>query len=114
VASIQAHAVVKRLLPLSSLLVSAVGNPAVGLEEHSRAEILFAIPPVARAGRAAARAKNAFVETVKFSAFGSGLAVLAALKVNVSMEQCRTGAKLHTSGGGVSRCKYGLIDLYCL
>ena len=50
VASVQAHAVVERILALGRLLVSRVGDPAVGLQEHGRAEVLFLVPPVRGAG----------------------------------------------------------------
>jgi hypothetical protein len=46
VASVQAHAVVERVLALGHLLVSGVGDPAVRLEEHGRAEVFFLVPPV--------------------------------------------------------------------
>lgn len=67
-ASVQAHAVVQRILALSFLFISRVGYPAVGLEEDSRAEVLLLIPPVRRAGCRAAGAENAFVETVELLA----------------------------------------------
>ena len=51
VAPVQAHAVVKRVLALSHLLVSAVCDPAVRLQQNSRAEVLLLIPPVGGAGR---------------------------------------------------------------
>src|ERR1700761_5547900 len=59
-APVQTHAVVQRILALLCLLISAIRDPAVGLEEYCRAEVLFAVPPVRRAGCAAAGAENAF------------------------------------------------------
>lgn len=56
VASIQTHAVVESLLTLLCSLVSAVGEPSVGLKQHSRTQVLFAVPPVRRTGCAAASA----------------------------------------------------------
>ena len=79
-ASVQAHAVVQSIFALGSLLVTRVGNPAVGLEEDGWAEVFFAIPPVGWAGCAAAGAENALVKTVDLSAVGLGLAVFLALK----------------------------------
>ena len=49
--TVQAHAVVQGLLPLLLTFISAVGEPAVRLEENSGSEVLLAIPPVRRAGR---------------------------------------------------------------
>lgn len=79
VASVQAHAVVEGVLSLGSLLVTGVGNPAVGLQEDGGTEVLFAVPPVRWAGCRAAGAENTFVETVELAAVGLGLAVLLAL-----------------------------------
>lgn len=60
-ASVQRHGVVKSILSLGGLLVTRVGDPAVGLEEDGWTEILFAVPPIRRAGCAAAGAENALV-----------------------------------------------------
>src|SRR3546814_21136265 len=49
----------------SDLLVSAVDDPAVGLQQDRRAEVAVAVPPVARARGAAAGAQDAFVEAVE-------------------------------------------------
>ena len=84
-ASIQAHAVVKGILALSSPLVTRVGDPAVRLHEYSRSEVLLAVPPVGWARRAAACAQDALVETVKLLALILGLTVLAALKFSISI-----------------------------
>jgi hypothetical protein len=61
VASVHAHAVVKRLLALLRLLVARVGQPAVRLQQDSRTEVFLAVPPVRRARGRAARAQNALV-----------------------------------------------------
>jgi hypothetical protein len=79
VASVKAHAVVKRVLALSNLLVSRVSDPAVRLEEHGGAEVLLLIPPVGWARSRAAGAENAFVKTVELLTLFLGLAVFAAL-----------------------------------
>jgi hypothetical protein len=50
VATVDAHAVVDGVLAFGGLLVTGIGQPAVGLEEDGRAEVLLAVPPVGRAG----------------------------------------------------------------
>ena len=79
-APVQAHAVVKRVLPLLGAFVSRICNPSVRLEEDGWTEVFFAVPPVGGAGCAAAGAEDAFVEAVEFGAVGFGLAVFSALK----------------------------------
>ena len=79
VAPVQAHAVVQHLLALGLVLVARVGEPAVGLQQHGRAEVFFAVPPVGRAGGGAAGAEDAFVEAVELFAVRGGLAVFEAL-----------------------------------
>ena len=78
-ASIQAHAIIEHGLPLLLVLVAAVSQPAVGLEQDGGAEVFFAVPPVGWAGGGAAGAEDAFVEAVELFAVGGGLAVFAAL-----------------------------------
>jgi hypothetical protein len=80
VAPVQTHAVIQCLFALLRLLVPAVGDPAVGLEQHGGAEVFLAVPPVRGAGGAAASAQDAFVQAVEFVAVGDGLAVFAALR----------------------------------
>ena len=63
-APIQTHTVVQRVFSLLLALISAVGEPAIGLKEHGGAEVLFAVPPVGGAGGAAAGTEDAFVEAV--------------------------------------------------
>ena len=46
VAAVDGHAVVNGVLALSGLLVTRVGEPAVGLEENGGTEVLLAVPPV--------------------------------------------------------------------
>jgi len=79
VASVQAHAVLERLLPLVRPLISRVGNPPVTLQQHSRTKVLLAVPPVAWARRRAASAKNALVQSVQLTAVFLRLAILAAI-----------------------------------
>lgn len=80
-AAVQAHGVVESILALSVALITGVGEPAVRLEEDSRAEVLLGVPPVRGARSRAAGAENALVETVKLLAVGLALAVLLALYV---------------------------------
>jgi hypothetical protein len=79
VAAIQTHAVVQSVLTLRLPLVSRVGDPAVGLEKDSGAEVFFLVPPVGRARGRAAGTQNAFIETVELLALFLCLAVFAAL-----------------------------------
>lgn len=69
-AAIQAHAIIEHRLPLLLVLISAIGEPAIGLKKHSRAEILLAVPPVRWARSGAAGAEDAFVEAVQLLAVG--------------------------------------------
>ena len=78
-AAIQTHAVIQHLLPLRFALISAVGEPAVGLEEYGGTEVFFAVPPVRRATGRAAGAEDAFVEAVELFAVGGRLAVFEPL-----------------------------------
>ena len=52
------------------MLVSAVGEPAVGLEENGGTEVFFAVPPVGRTRGGAAGAEDAFVEAIELLAVG--------------------------------------------
>ena len=79
-ASVQAHAVVERVLALGLLLVSRVGDPAVALQQDGGAEVLLLVPPVRGARGRAAGAENALVEAVELLAVFLCLAVLAALE----------------------------------
>ena len=78
-APVQAHRVVQRVLSLGLPLVTRVGEPAVRLEEDSRAEVLLRVPPVRRAGGRAARAENALVQAVELLAVRLALAVFPTL-----------------------------------
>lgn len=91
VASVQAHAVVQLVLTLGGLLVTRVGDPTVRLHEDSRAEVLFAVPPVRWAGCAAAGAKDALVEAVELAAVFLGLDVLLTLLGCVSTAKVGDG-----------------------
>lgn len=78
-APIQTHTVIQHRLPLLFVLVSAISQPAIGLEEHGGAQVFLAVPPVGRARGGAAGAEDAFVEAVELFAVGGGLADFAAL-----------------------------------
>lgn len=78
-APVNAHAVVQSLLTLGRPLVTGVNQPAVGLKENGRPQVLLAVPPVRRAGCRAAGAENALVEAVQLLAIFGALAVLEAL-----------------------------------
>lgn len=60
-AAIEAHTIIEGRFPLFLVLVAGIGQPAVGLQKHGRAQVFLAIPPVRRAGRRAAGAQDAFV-----------------------------------------------------
>src|SRR3954452_22990341 len=68
VAAIEAERVFERVEPLAGLFVAAVGQPAIGLQQHRRAEIALAVPPVGRARGRAAKAQNAFPQPVELGA----------------------------------------------
>lgn len=78
-ASVQRHAVVQCILPRRRPLVTGVRDPPVALQQHGRAEVLLAVPPVGWAGGGAAGAEDALVQAVELAAVGLGLAVLAAV-----------------------------------
>ena len=78
-APVESHVVVEVLSPLGRLLVSGVGEPAVGLEEDGGAEVLLRVPPVRGARGRAAGAEDALVETVEARAFFYRLTVFLAL-----------------------------------
>ena len=56
VATVERHAVVEGVLALGRLLVARVGDPAVRLQQHGGAQVLFAVPPVRGARGATAGA----------------------------------------------------------
>lgn len=64
-APVQLEGIVELLDPLVRCLIPAVDDPSVSLQQDGRAEVAIAVPPVARAARAAARAKDALVKTVQ-------------------------------------------------
>ena len=122
VAAVQAHRVVEGVLALGRLLVAGVDQPAVRLEQDGGAEVLLRVPPVRGARGRAAGAQDALVEAVELLAVRLALPVLLALWLCQRGRSRRVSSRpahcqpmfLLTSGAGVSRCRYGLIDLYCL
>jgi hypothetical protein len=51
-------------------LIARIGEPAVRLQEHGRAQVLLAVPPVGGARGAAACAQDALVQAVELAAVG--------------------------------------------
>src|SRR5262245_11014690 len=76
VATIEPERILEIVESLACRLVAAVANPAVGLQEARRAEIAVAIPPIARARRAAAGAQDAIVEPVELGPLSVALPAL--------------------------------------
>ena len=64
VASVQTKGVLQLLSPLVAKVISRVGHPSVRLHEYGGAEVLVLVPPVRWAGRRAACAEDALVQTV--------------------------------------------------
>ena len=63
-AAIKPERVFKVIEPLFLRFVATVGQPAPSLQEHRGAEKAIAVPPMARATRGTAEAKDAFVVAV--------------------------------------------------
>ena len=80
VTPIQTHTIIQRILPLRRLLVPAVRNPPVRLQQHGGAQVFLRVPPVARARGAAAGAEDALVQPVQLLAVHRRLPVLAAVR----------------------------------
>src|ERR1700680_4256329 len=77
VASIETERVLKKVETLARALVPAVDQPAVRLQQDRWAEIAILVPPVARARRRTAEAKNAFPRAVELCALLWRLTALA-------------------------------------
>jgi len=65
---VQAHFVLEHFFSLSSICIARVGNPAVGLHQGGRSEILVLVPPIRGTAGRATGAENTLVETVEFLA----------------------------------------------
>src|SRR6185437_5729777 len=76
-AAIEAERVLEQIEPLAGILVAAVGDPAIGLQQDSRPEIPVAVPPIARTGGRAAEAQDALPQPVELLALRDRLALLA-------------------------------------
>src|SRR5690348_3443454 len=62
VAAVDPERILQIVKTLAGPLITAVLHPAVRLQQRGGAEIAVRIPPVARTGRRAARAEDAFVD----------------------------------------------------
>src|SRR3546814_10728715 len=58
VAAVEPEGILELVEPLAGRLVTAVGDPAVGAQQDGGAEVAVAVPPVARAGGRAAKARS--------------------------------------------------------
>src|SRR5205085_1604947 len=77
VAAIKPERVFELVEALAGLLVAAVGDPAIGLQQYRGTQIALAVPPVARTGGRTAEAQNAFPEAVELFALLDRLRTLA-------------------------------------
>src|SRR6202140_3808417 len=77
VAAIETERILEPVEALAGMLVPTVNQPAVRLQQDRWAEITILVPPVARARRRTAKAKNAFPRAVELCAFLWRLAPLA-------------------------------------
>ncbi len=66
VATIETESIFQLVQTLTGHLVTAIGKPAVSLEEDGRAQKLVAVPPIRRATGRAARTEDAFVQPIEF------------------------------------------------
>lgn len=76
VATVNAEGILQLAQTLRGVLVTRVDDPAIGLHQHSRAQILLGIPPVRWARRGAASAQNALVQTIQLETILHRLQVL--------------------------------------
>src|SRR6202790_2904466 len=77
VAAIETERILEPVEALTGMLVPTVDQPPMRLQQDRWAEITILVPPVARARRRAAEAKNAFPRAVELCAFLWRLAPLA-------------------------------------
>lgn len=76
VATVNAEGILQLAQTLRSVLVTRVDDPAIGLHQHSRAQILLGIPPVRWARCGAASTQNTLVQTIQLKTILHGLQVL--------------------------------------
>lgn len=74
VAAVEAERVFKIVEAFALGFVTAVGKPTIGLQQGRWTKIPVAVPPIGRAGRCAAGAKDTLIKTVEFFTFFMGLA----------------------------------------
>ena len=72
-AAVEPERIFQIVQPFARRLVTAVGQPAIGLQQRCRAQIALRIPPVTRAGGGAAGTQNTLVKPVQFGAVFRGL-----------------------------------------
>ena len=60
--------ILQRIQAFPRVLVAAVDDPAIGLQQDGGAEVTVAVPPVAGARRGAAGAQDALIEAVQLRA----------------------------------------------
>mmetsp|Transcript_11789 Transcript_11789/g.36411 ORF Transcript_11789/g.36411 Transcript_11789/m.36411 type:complete len:345 (-) Transcript_11789:12-1046(-) len=75
-AAVELHGVVHPSQPLLRELIPGVRNPAVGLHEHCRAQVVLWVPPVGGARGHAASAEDALIHAVELCAVVPALVVL--------------------------------------
>src|SRR5216684_965084 len=68
VATIEPERVLEIVEPLAGGFVARILDPSRGLQQRGRPQEALAVPPIARAGRRAAGAQDAFVEAVELLA----------------------------------------------
>src|SRR6267378_4249904 len=73
VAAVEAERILEPIKALARPLVATVSEPAVGLQQDRRAEILVLVPPVARARGRAAEAQDALPLAIELGAILGGL-----------------------------------------
>src|SRR3546814_963506 len=77
VAAVQLERILEVVQARTGVLVAAVDDPEVSLQQHCRTEVAVAVPPVARATGSAAHAQDAFVEAVELGPVPLRLQALA-------------------------------------
>ena len=100
-AAIEAERVFQPIEPLARRLVAGVDQPAIGLEQHGRAEIALAVPPIARARCLAAEAQDAFIEPVELGPVLVALAPFLRRFGRDGLEPGLDGGKLRIGHGEV-------------
>ena len=63
--------------PVAGRVISTIADPAISLQQNSRAQITITIPPITRAAGGATETQDAFVKTIKLFAFVLALYALS-------------------------------------